>query len=280
MQVDPIEKKPLFHFFPETKILSLGTAGCNMGCKFCQNWDISHATENHQYSRHFTPEALILMAQQQAIPSIAFTYNEPTIFGEYVMDTSRLAHEQNLKTVMVTNGYITPEAIKDIYPWIDAANIDLKAFSDTFYRKQTLSKMAPVLDAIVKIREIGTWIELTTLLIPGLNTGENELQELAQWILKNLGKETPLHFSAFHPDYKLRDRSATPIHLMEKAYEIAREVGLHYVYLGNVISKKANTLCPECQTTVIYREWYDTRNMLNPPGCCPNCGTQIAGSFS
>ncbi|PIZ68374.1 MAG: AmmeMemoRadiSam system radical SAM enzyme [Candidatus Marinimicrobia bacterium CG_4_10_14_0_2_um_filter_48_9] len=280
LNIDPIEKKPLFHFYPASRILSIGTAGCNMGCKFCQNWDISHATENHQYSRHFTPEALVQMAQKQSIPSIAFTYNEPTIFGEYVMDISQLAHKQNIHTVMVTNGFITDEAIQDIYPLIDAANIDLKAFSDNFYRKITLSKISPVLDAIVKIRSLGTWVELTTLLIPGLNTGENEIRELATWVLHNLGCDTPLHFSAFHPDYKLRNIPATSINQLERAYAIAREVGLNHVYLGNIVTEKGNTLCPNCQSAVIRRSWYDTNNMLSADGCCPTCGTQLPGVYN
>lgn len=252
-----------------------------MGCKFCQNWDISHATENHQYSRHFlTPEALVLMAQQQAIPSIAFTYNEPTIFGEYVMDISRLAHEHDLHTVMVTNGYIATEAIDDIYPHIDAANIDLKAFRDTFYRKITLSKISPVLDAIIKIRSLETWVELTTLLIPGLNTDKAEIRELATWVLKNLGHDTPLHFSAFHPDYKLQNIPATSLVQLERAYTIAKEVGLQHVYLGNVVTEKGDTHCPACGHIVIHRNLYDTRSRLNVGGKCPDCGHQLPGIYS
>ena len=279
LHVDPVEKKPLFHFYPASQILSLGTAGCNMGCKFCQNWDISHATENHRYSRQMMPVDVVKMAQKQGVQHLAFTYNEPTIFGEYVMDISQVAHDQGLNTVMVTNGYITDEAIDDIYPEIDAANIDLKAFTDEFYRKITLSKMAPVLNAIERIKAHDTWIELTTLLIPGLNTGEREIRQLAQWVVTHVGADTPLHFSAFHPDYKLRDKPRTSVEELELAYHTAKAVGLQYVYLGNVVTDKGNTHCPGCGKRVIRRDWYDSHSSLLLGGICPHCGTQLPGKF-
>lgn len=279
LNIDPVEKKPLFHFYPGSQILSLGTAGCNMGCKFCQNWDISHATENYNYSRSMGPEEVVEMAAGRHVPHLAFTYNEPTIFGEYVMDMSMAAHDRGIHTVMVTNGYITPEAIRDIYPYIDAANIDLKAFTDQFYRKITLSTLQPVLDAIVNIRAENTWVELTTLLIPDLNTDPQEIRALAKWVINNLGPETPLHFSAFHPDYKLMDKPATTMEELTEAYEIARDAGLQHVYLGNVVTDKGNTICPGCGKTVIRRNWYDTRNELLPGGLCPRCKTLLPGMF-
>lgn len=251
-----------------------------MGCKFCQNWDISHATENYNYSRTMSPEDVVKMATDRRVPHLAFTYNEPTIFGEYVIDISNAAHERGIHTVMVTNGYITPEAIRDIYPWIDAANIDLKAFTERFYRKITLSSLEPVLDAIVNIRAENTWVELTTLLIPDLNTDPQEIRELATWIVHNLGAETPLHFSAFHPDYKLMDKPATSIETLTRAYNIARDAGLQFVYLGNVVTDKGDTICPGCGETVIHRNWYDTRSELLPGGLCPKCETPLPGVFS
>lgn len=250
-----------------------------MGCKFCQNWDISHATENYAYSRTMLPEDVVNLAVRRGVPHLAFTYNEPTIFGEYVIDMSMAGHEHGLHTVMVTNGYITPEAIKDIYPHIDAANIDLKAFTEDFYRKITLSSLKPVLEAIVKIRAENTWVELTTLLIPELNTDPQEIREMSQWIIRNLGADTPLHFSAFHPDYKLMDKPATSIETLTQAYAIARDAGLQYVYLGNVVTDKGNTHCPGCGKIVIRRNWYDTHIDLLPGGLCPHCQTQLPGCF-
>ena len=273
--IDPIEKKPLFHFLPGTRILSIGTAGCNMACKFCQNWDISKAKADQVRSYHLPPEDVVALALHHGTPSIAYTYNEPIVFAEYVIDTSALAREKGLKSVMVTNGYITREALPHVFEFIDAANVDLKAFSDHFYRKYTLSALAPVLDTLVELRSMGIWIEVTTLLIPGLNTDPKEIREEARWIVKNLGDYTPVHFTAFHPDYKMLDRPPTPLNTLLRAREIAMEEGLKFVYVGNVFSDAANTYCPRCGRLLIRRSWHEVVEYnLRPDGRCA-CGEEI-----
>jgi pyruvate formate lyase activating enzyme len=280
LQVDPIEKKPLNHFLPGTRVFSMGTAGCNMGCFFCQNWDISKSRQDQVRSQPVAPEDVPLLARQYGCDSIAFTYNEPTIWGEYVIDICKAAREQNLKTVMVSNGYITREAFHDIYDHIDAANIDLKAFTESFYGKITLTHLAPVLEMLQWLkRETSVWFEITNLMIPGLNDDPMETRRLAEWILRELGPEVPLHFTAFHPDFKLKDRGRTPAATLDRAREIAREVGLHYVYEGNIFSDAANTLCPSCGTILIRRSWHDVvENRIKDGNCC-ECGAAIAGRW-
>lgn len=275
VHVDPIEKKPLYHFLPGSWIFSIGTAGCNLRCEFCQNWDISTADGNESGPDMIHPADLVQSAVESKCRSIAFTYNEPTIFAEYVFDIATLAHQAGLKTVMVTNGYISIEALKDIYPLIDAANIDLKAMNAEFYRKQCRAELAPVLDAIVAIRQGGTWVELTTLLIPDLNDSEPELNELCGWIVKSLGADTPLHFSAFHPAYKMTDRPRTAKTILDRARKIALRAGLYFVYEGNVLTEnEADTFCPACGKLLISRQWNTTliRN-LNGNRC--ECGQAI-----
>ncbi len=281
LQVDPIEKKPLNHFLPGTRIFSMGTAGCNMGCFFCQNWDMSKSKSDQLRSVHLEPETVVLSAIEYNCPSLAFTYNEPTIWGEYVIDIAKVAHAMGLKTVMVTNGYITREAVFDVYAHIDAANVDLKAFTEDFYSKLTLTHLQPVLDVLKILRhETNVWIELTNLIIPTLNDSSEEIKQLCGWVLENLGDDVPLHFTAFHPDFKLRDKPSTPPQTIHRARRIAMEMGMKYVYEGNIFSDGANTLCPGCKRTVVKRWWHKVSDLeITEDGNCRFCGCKIAGHF-
>ena len=281
LQIDPIEKKPLNHFLPGTRIFSMGTAGCNMGCFFCQNWDISKSKADQVRSVHLEPEAVVLAAIENDCPSLAFTYNEPTIWGEYVMDIARVAHEVGLKTVMVTNGYITRQALFDVYQNIDAANVDLKAFTENFYGKVTLTHLAPVLETLKALRhETGVWFEITHLMIPSHNDSQDETRQLCGWILDNLGDDVPLHFTAFHPDFKMRDQPNTPPETLHRARRIAMEMGLKFVYEGNIYSEGANTICPGCKQAVVKRWWHRVSGVrIDPAGRCENCGAHIPGHF-
>ena len=280
--VDPIEKKPLFHFLPGTGVLSFGTAGCNLGCKFCQNWHISKVKIDDANSLEASPEDVIAIAKKNGCPSIAFTYNDPTIWAEYAMDISKLAKEEGIKSVWVTAGYITPEARVDAYADVDAANVDLKAFSQEFYGKITLSKLEPVLDTLKWLKnETDVWIEITNLIIPTLNDSSDEFRKMVDWILLNLGDETPLHFTAFHPDFKLMDLPRTDPNVLSEARDIALNAGLKYCYVGNVSDIKASTTyCPECRAELIKRDWHSVlqNNILN--GACPECGTTVPGIFN
>jgi len=278
LQVDPIEKKPLSHFLPGSRVFSMGTAGCNMGCFFCQNWDISKSHQDQVRAKQVPPEEVPLLALKYGCDSIAFTYNEPTIWGEYIIDICKAAKPYALKTVMVTNGYITYDAFHDIYDHIDAANVDLKAFTENFYGKITLTHLQPVLDTLLWLhKETRVWVEITNLMIPTLNDDPAETRKLAEWILANLGPDVPLHFTAFHPDFKLQDKSPTPPKTLHRAREIAREVGLHYVYEGNIFSEAANTRCPACNTLVIRRSWHEVLENRLHHGHCPKCGQGIPG---
>jgi pyruvate formate lyase activating enzyme len=280
MQVDPIEKKPMNHFLPGTKIFSLGTAGCNMGCFFCQNWDISKSRQDQVHSTHIPPEDVVQLALRYGCPSIAFTYNEPTIWGEYVVDICQAAREHGLNTVMVTNGYITYEAFHDLYDYIDGANVDLKAFTEEFYGRMTLTHLQPVLDVLKWLKdETNVWFEITNLIIPTLNDDAKETRQLSEWILEKLGAEVPLHFTAFHPDFKLRDKRHTPPETLHNARTIARDAGLHYVYEGNIYSDGAHTYCPMCDALLIERSWHHiARNNLRG-GACPKCGHPVPGRW-
>lgn len=281
LQVDPIEKKPLNHFLPGTRVFSLGTAGCNMGCFFCQNWDISKSHQDQVHSKAVPAEEVPLLAIKYGCDSIAFTYNEPTIWGEYVIDICKAAKSYGLKTVMVTNGYITHEAFHDIYDHIDGANVDLKAFTEQFYGKITLTHLEPVLEMLYRLKnETPVWFELTNLMIPTLNDDPQETQRLCDWIREHLGADVPLHFTAFHPDFKLRDKPQTPPQTMHHARKIALNAGLHYVYEGNIYSEAANTTCPNCETVLIERSWHRVmQNRLNE-GNCPKCGLKIPGVWN
>jgi len=281
LQIDPIEKKPLSHFLPGTRVFSMGTAGCNMGCFFCQNWDISKSRADQVRSNHVPPEDVVALAIRNGCPSIAFTYNEPTIWGEYVIDICHAAHEAGLNTVMVTNDYITREAFHDIYDHIDAANVDLKAFTEKFYGRITLTHLQPVLDTLKWLKnETSVWFEITNLIIPDLNDSPEETRLLADWVLENLGPNVPLHFTAFHPDFKLREKPRTPPETLHAARAIAREAGLHYVYEGNIHSEGAHTLCPSCNTVLIRRSWHDVLSNRLKDGCCPKCGLAIPGRWT
>ena len=281
IQIDPIEKKPLSHFLPGTRAFSMGTAGCNMGCFFCQNWDISKSRSDQVHSAHMPAEDVVTLAIEHACPSIAFTYNEPTIWGEYVIDICRAAHERGLNTVMVSNGYITRDAFHDIYDHVDAANIDLKAFTENFYGRITLTHLKPVLDTLEWLKnETNVWFELTNLMIPTLNDAPEETRALAEWVIEHLGPDVPLHFTAFHPDFKLRDKPRTPAETLHRAREIAKRAGLRYVYEGNIYSDAANTSCPQCGTLLIRRSWHDVRENRLREGRCPNCNLAIPGCWS
>ncbi len=279
--IDPIEKKPLNHFLPGTSILSFGTAGCNLGCKFCQNWTMSKAKIDETYSVKASPEDVVRLAKKYDTPSIAYTYNDPTIFGEYVIDVSKLAREEGIKSVMVTAGYIDKEARKDVYKYIDAANVDLKAFTEEFYRKLTLSHLNDVLDTLVWLKnDTDVWIEITTLLIPGENDSPGEIKEMVNWILQNLGDEVPLHFTAFHPDFKMRDKQPTPSSTLTMARNIALQEGIKYCYVGNVHNVEGQTtFCPNCGEPLIVRDWHSVRLNKLKNGKCYKCGTEIAGVF-
>ncbi len=280
LQVDPIEKKPLNHFLPGSKVFSMGTAGCNMGCFFCQNWDISKSHQDQVHAQNLPPEEVPRLARRHGCDSIAFTYNEPTIWGEYVIDICRHARAQGLKTVMVTNGYITYEAFHDIFDHIDAANVDLKSFTENFYGKITLTHLEPVLNTLRWLKnETRVWLEITNLIIPTLNDDPAELRALSNWILQNLGPDVPLHFTAFHPDFKLIDKPATPPATLHAARKIALDAGLHYVYEGNIRSDASNTYCPRCRATVIERSWHAvTRNRLLFGKCAVACSTAFPES--
>ena len=281
LQVDPIEKKPLNHFLPGTRVFSLGTAGCNMGCFFCQNWDISKSKSDQVRSTHVPPEDVVALAIRHGCPSIAFTYNEPTIWGEYVIDICHAAREAGIRTVMVTNGYVTREAFHDIYDHVDAANVDLKAFTEGFYGKVTLTHLQPVLDVLVWLKtETRVWFEITNLLIPTLNDDGREIHQLADWILEHLGPDVPLHFTAFHPDFKLQDKPRTPPETLHAARSIALGAGLRYVYEGNIHSDGANTNCPGCGRIVIRRSWHEVLENSLRDGKCPACGTAIPGRWT
>ncbi len=279
--IDPIEKKPLNHFLPGTPVLSFGTAGCNLGCKFCQNWDISKSREVARLSDVATPEAIARSARGAGCRSVAFTYNDPVIWAEYAIDTAIACHEAGVKTVAVTAGYITELARGDFFEHLDAANVDLKAFTETFYKKLCFAELAPVLETLSWLkRETDVWFEVTTLLIPGQNDSESELTQLCQWFAENLGPTVPLHFSAFHPDFKMQDLPRTPTPTLQTAVRIARQHGLQYVYTGNVHDRDGDTtFCPGCGMAVIVRDWYQLLTWKLTDGCCSGCGYAIDGVF-
>ena len=280
--VDPIEKKPLNHFYPGTSILSFGTAGCNLACKFCQNWDISKSREMDRLQDAASPEAIAEAALRLGCKSVAFTYNDPVIFAEYAMDIADACHARGVQTVAVTAGYIHPEPRREFYAKMDAANVDLKGFTDDFYYKLCGGHLQPVLDTLVYlVKETTVWTEITTLLIPGKNDSDAELRAQCKWIHDHLGPDVPLHFTAFHPDWKMTDIGPTPASTLTRAREIARLAGLNYVYTGNVHDETGgSTYCPSCEKAVIVRDWYDIRGYhLGEDGACSFCGARLAGSF-
>ncbi|MGA9164853.1 MAG: AmmeMemoRadiSam system radical SAM enzyme [Thiobacillus sp.] len=280
--VDPIEKKPLNHFYPGSSVFSFGTAGCNLACKFCQNWDISKSRETDTMVDQALPDEIARAAERSGCKSVAFTYNDPVIFAEYAMDVADACHARGLKTVAVTAGYMHDEARRAFYAKMDAANVDLKAFTEDFYFKLTGAHLQPVLDTLIYLkRETDVWLEITTLLIPGHNDSDAEVEAMSQWIMRELGPDVPLHFSAFHPDWKMLDVPPTPASTLTRARDIALKAGLHYVYTGNVHDTTGGTtFCPGCHEPLIVRDWYRIdQYSLTPDGHCPHCGTPIAGRF-
>lgn len=278
LAIDPIEKKPLYHFLPSTFILSLGNIGCNLFCKFCQNWQISRSKSMNLLSYNYSPEQIIDIAKKEDCPSIAFTYNEPVMSLEYILDISALAAKENIKIVAVSNGYMNSKTRNIFFNAIDAINIDLKAFTEEFYQKMTGAKLQVVLDNLIYLKhETNVWIEITNLLIPGLNDSEVEIKNMCQWILKNLGDSVPIHFSAFYPSYKLLDISSTSSEKVKKAYNIALDYGIKYVYTGNIIDNVGNnTYCIKCHKTLIKRNRLNVKNIyLDKKGKCEFCKEQL-----
>jgi pyruvate formate lyase activating enzyme len=280
--VDPIEKKPLYHFLPGTGVLSFGTVGCNLGCRFCQNWSTSKARLEGRGMIASTPEQVVSLAVAEGCPSIAFTYNDPIIWAEWAIDVAREARRRGLRTVFVTSGYVEEKAREEIFAHMDATNVDLKGFTEAFYAKVTLSHLAPVLDTLAWLgKQRRTWVEVTNLLIPGLNDDPAETRKLSEWLVAHLGPDVPLHFSAFHPAWKMMDRPRTPPATLTRARAIAREAGLRHVYTGNVHDPGGqSTCCPACGMVVLERDWNTVRvDRLGPGGTCPRCGERIAGRF-
>ncbi|MDJ0850355.1 MAG: AmmeMemoRadiSam system radical SAM enzyme [Myxococcota bacterium] len=280
--VDPIEKKPLNHFLPGTPVLSFGTAGCNLTCRFCQNWDISKSREVDTLADAALPDTIARAAADLGCRSVAFTYNDPVIFLEYAVDTARACREVGVATVAVTAGYVCPEARRDFFAEIDAANVDLKGFSEDFYRELCTGELAPVLDTLVYLRhETDVWLEITTLLIPGQNDSPAELEALSAWVAENLGPDVPLHFTAFHPDFRMLDTPATPPSTLRRARDIAKRAGIRHVYTGNVHDRDGqSTWCHGCGQRVIGRDWYVLSDWeLDDEGRCRSCGTRCPGVF-
>jgi pyruvate formate lyase activating enzyme len=280
--VDPIEKKPLNHFLPGTPVLSFGTAGCNLACKFCQNWDISKSREMDTLADEASPEKIARVAKELGCRSVAYTYNDPVIFHEYAIDVAKECRKLGIKNVSVTAGYVCPEPRAEFYQYMDAANVDLKAFTEDFYHKITGGHLEPVLDTLKYLKhETDVWLEITTLLIPGHNDSEEEIEELTQWVFTELGPDVPLHFTAFHPDWKMLDVPPTPPATLQRARDIGLKNGLHYVYSGNIHDKAGqSTYCHSCGQILIGRDWYELSEWnLDAQGKCNKCGTQCAGVF-
>ena len=280
--VDPIEKKPLNHFLPGSRVYSFGTAGCNLACKFCQNWDISKSRELDRLQACADPEEIAAAARAAGCRSVAYTYNDPVIFLEYAVDVAAVCREQGIRNVAVTAGYITDEPRAEFLAPMDAVNIDLKAFTERFYHKLCGAHLEPVLETLQYVRhETEAWLEITTLLIPGENDSPKEIEKLSSWIFENLGPDVPLHFSRFHPAWKMQDKPVTPLATLSRSREIARQVGLQFVYTGNVHDfRGSSTWCPGCGTLLVGRDWYMLSGWnLGPDARCCDCGTSIAGVF-
>lgn len=279
--IDPIEKKPLNHFLPGTSVLSFGTAGCNLGCRFCQNWDISKVREFDRLSDAAAPEAIAAAARRHGCRSVAFTYNDPVVFAEYALDVARACRDQDIKTVAVTAGYITAEARPEFFRAMDAANVDLKAFTEDFYHQFCLGQLQPVLDTLAYLhRETDVWLEVTTLLIPGENDSPAEIDRASDWFAAQLGSDVPWHFTAFHPDFKMLDTPRTPPDTLLHARQIARSKGLRFIYTGNVQDRAGgSTWCPDCGSLLIERNWFEIGEYNLAGNRCKACGGQIAGIF-
>ncbi len=280
LHIDPIEKKPLYHFLPGTPIFSLATAGCNLRCVNCQNWEISQRKPEDTENVELFPDELVRRTFYEKIPSIAYTYSEPIIFYEYVLESAKKAREKNIRNVLVTAGFINEAPLKELCQFVDAANVDIKAFNEAFYKKFCRARLSPILNAITKMREYGVWIEITRLIVPKISDDLEDFRKMCKWIYENMGKDTPLHISRFYSAYKLLYLPPTSKELLFRAYEIAKEENLDYVYVGNVVkSGHENTVCPNCKKTVIEREGYKIiyNKLIN--GKCP-CGYEISGIWN
>ncbi len=280
--VDPIEKKPLNHFYPGSSVFSFGTAGCNLGCRFCQNWESTKAHEFDERTQRATPRTIAEEAKRLGCKSVAFTYNDPVIFAEYAMDTADECRALGLKTVAVTAGYMHEKPRREFYAKLDAANVDLKGFTEDFYRQLCFAHLQPVLDSLEYLaKETKVWLEVTTLLIPGQNDSEREVAQLVEWMVEHLGPDVPLHFSAFHPDFRMAQVPATPPSTLSRARRQALAAGLRYVYTGNVRDAEGDTTsCPSCHAKLIERDWYELRSYrVTADGRCPDCQATVAGHF-
>jgi len=281
--VDPIEKKPIYHLKPGSRSYSIATVGCNFFCRFCQNADIAQIprdSDTRIAGGIMTPEQIVANAVAAGCQSIAYTYTEPSIFFELAFDTARLARNQGLFNVFVTNGFMSPDLVHQITPYLDAANVDLKSFDNEFYRTYCNARLTPVKENLKRLKQAGVWVEVTTLVIPGLNDDPEELAALARFIAEELGCDTPWHVSRFHPTHRMTDRGATPAATVEAAWQIGKNAGLHYVYVGNLPgSSHQDTHCPDCDVRVVERQGYATRNRMKENGICPGCGTRISGIF-
>ena len=276
--IDPIEKKPLFHYLPGTMALSIATAGCNVNCKFCQNWDISQVRPEQVPADYAPPKAVAQLAKQHGCPSIAYTYSEPVVFAEYLMDAADAGHEAGVQSVAVSNGYMQQDSLKAAYGKMDAVKIDLKSFTESYYKDVVVGELKPVLESLVTLRKMNKWTEIVYLVIPTLNDGDAEFRGLTRWIKANLGPDVPVHFTQFHPEYLLKNLPITPVPTLERAKAIADAEGLHYVYIGNVPGHPAeNTHCPKCHRIIVERIGLTVRQMLIHKGCCPFCQQPIPG---
>ena len=278
VSINPIEKKPLFHFLPGENIFSLATAGCNFRCLNCQNWQISQSAPSEVKSYDLSPEEIVQQAESSGTRLIAFTYTEPTVFYEYMFDTASIAHERSLKTVVVSNGYINPDPLLELIPFLDGANIDLKCFDNNTYLKLTGGKLQPVLDTLITLKKKNVWLEITNLLIPAFNDNPKQIKAMCSWLADNGFTETPLHFSRFFPNYRLQDAAPTSVKLLLQAKQIAENCGIKYVYLGNIPQLSGeNTICSHCGKTLIIREGFSVKENQLSKGKCRYCETAIPG---
>jgi len=281
VHIDPIEKKPIFHMTPGAAVYSIATAGCNLTCKFCQNWEISQASPGSTRNADLPPEAVVTRALEKGCSAIAYTYSEPSVFFEYMLDTAKLARSRGLRNIWVTGAYINPAPLRELAPWIDAANIDLKGFTDEYYRTVCGGRLQPVLDAIVLAAELGVLVEITNLIVPTLNDDLKRIGEMCAWIKEALGPDIPLHFSRFHPQYRLQKLPPTPLETLRRAHRTALDCGLRYVYTGNVPhDEKSNTFCPQCRLLLVSRRGYFVKVNRISGGQCPQCGFAIAGIWT
>lgn len=278
MHLDPIEKKPLFHFYPSTTSFSIGTVGCNFRCPFCQNYSISQTTKVNE-DIYYSAQDIVTLALNNNADSISYTYNEPTIWYPYAKDIGMLAKEAGLKNIFVSSGYESDEVLEDMIPWVDAANIDLKSFSHDYYKKVLKTSLDGVLDSLVKFAKSNIWLEITTLIIPDVNDSDEELNKMADFIANTLGVDIPWHLSAFHPSYKMLETENTPLSTLERAKEIAQSYGIKYVYIGN-IKNDSSTYCPKCNAKLIDRDWFNSQNIGIVDSKCSECSTKIEGVFS